>query len=301
MSAPRLIAAIATPVDADGTPDPELLAPHARRLLDEGCDAVALFGTTGEGPCFAMSQRTGTLDALLDDGLAPERLFVSVSGMAVGDVATLARHALARDVRDLLLMPLFFFRDAATEDGVYRYYVEIIERIADARLRLWLYNFPAIAGIGLTMGTIESLAARFPDAIAGIKDSAGDLEFTLGLIRRCPGLQVRPGTEVHVAQAIAAGGAGTLCGLANLFPQLMRRLLAAGDEATRRRLTAEVQALDDLLAGLPFAAALKAVIAGQSGEPRWRRVMPPLLALEDGPAHDLAHRFAARLAQASRA
>jgi 4-hydroxy-tetrahydrodipicolinate synthase len=300
MSAPRLIAASATPIDADGTPEAALLTAHARRLLDEGCDAVALFGTTGEGPCFAMSQRTGTLDAVLAAGLAPERLFVSVSGMAVANVVTMARHALARGVRDLLLMPLFFFRDAANEDAVYRYYVEVIERIADERLRLWLYHFPAIAGIGLTMGTIESLAARFPDAVAGIKDSAGDLDFTLELIRRFPGLQVLTGTETHVAEAIAAGGAGTLCGLANIIPQLMRRLIGA-DAGARRRLTMEVQALDELLSGGPFAAMLKAVIAGQTGEARWRRVMPPLAALEDAAARDLAARFAARLEQAGRA
>lgn len=297
MSAPRLIAASATPVDADGTPETALLAAHARRLLDEGCDAVALFGTTGEGPCFTEDQRNGALDAVLNDGVAPERLFVSVSAMAIASVVTMARHALSHGVRDLLLMPLFFFRDAADQDGVYRYYAEVIERVADSRLRLWLYHFPAVAGVGLTMGTIESLAARFPDAIAGVKDSAGDLEFTLGLIRRFPGLQVLTGTEVHLAEAIAAGGAGTLCGLANVMPQLLRRLIDGGS-ADRARLTAEVDALDALLTGAPFAAVLKAVIAGQTGEERWRRVMPPLLALEDGPARDVAVRFAERLARA---
>lgn len=301
MSRPRLVAAIATPIDADGAPDTPLLATHARRLLDEGCDAIALFGTTGEGPCFAMSQRTGTLDAMLAAGLPPERLFVSVSGMAMANVVTMARHALAHGVRDLLLMPLFFFRDQASEEAVYRYYAEIIARAGDARLCLWLYHFPAIAGVGVAPDVVARLAAGFPETIAGIKDSAGNLDDTLALARRFPALRVMTGTEVHAPAVIAAGGAGTLCGLANVMPRLLRRLIDTPDPAERARLTAEVQALDELLAAAgPFVPALKAVIAGQSGEPRWRRVMPPLAPLDEAAAADLAARFQARLAGALR-
>jgi 4-hydroxy-tetrahydrodipicolinate synthase len=299
MTRPRLIAAVATPIDDGGAPDGVLLAAHARRLLGEGCDAVALFGTTGEGPCFGTNQRTATLEAMLAAGLRPEQLFASVSALAMADVVALARHALAHGVRDLLLMPLFFFRAEASEEAVYRYYAEIIARTGDARLRLWLYHFPAIAGTGVAPEVVARLAADFPGTIAGLKDSAGMLDDTLALARRFPGLQVMTGTEVHAPAVIAAGGAGTLCGLANVMPALLRRLLDAGDEAACARLTAAVQALDDLLSGAPFTAALKAVIAGQAGEPRWRRVMPPLAPLDEAAAAGLAARFQARLEQAS--
>ena len=78
MSFPRprgVIAATATPIDADQRPD---LAParHCRALLDDGCDAINLLGTTGEATAFSVEQRLDVMRAIAESGLPLDRFMV---------------------------------------------------------------------------------------------------------------------------------------------------------------------------------------------------------------------------------
>jgi dihydrodipicolinate synthase/N-acetylneuraminate lyase len=139
----RLICAMATPLRADFTPHHELLLEHGRDLLARGCDGLAVFGTSGEGPSLPVADRRVGLEFLLEAGVAPERLIVGVGSACLADAAVLTRHALSVSVPDTLLMPAFFLRAAATEEGVFRFFAEVIERAADPGLRLLLYlNVP---------------------------------------------------------------------------------------------------------------------------------------------------------------
>ncbi|MBX6323465.1 MAG: dihydrodipicolinate synthase family protein, partial [Rhodospirillaceae bacterium] len=278
----------------DGAPSAAQLGERCAQLLADGCDAVALFGTTGEGPCFSLRQRMETLDALLDAGVPADRLIVSVSAFAPEDVVTLMRHAAVGAVREVLLMPLCFLRGAATEEGVYRFYGEAIMRAACPELRVLLYQYPEISGAALTPALVARLVEAHGAAVAGVKDSAGDLDFTLDLVRRFPRLRVYTGTAVHTPAVLAAGGAGTLCGLATVVPKLLRAMIDAPDEGTRRSLLAHVRELDALLAP-SYVARCKAVVAGLTGEPRWRRTVPPVLPLDDAAQAELLQRFSERL------
>jgi 4-hydroxy-tetrahydrodipicolinate synthase len=177
-------------------------------------------------------------------------------------------------------MPPFFLRAATTEAGVFRFYAEVVERAADPELRLLLYNFPAITGIALSVDLIRRLREEFGDVIAGVKDSGGDWQQTAAYLEALPELAVYTGTEVHARRATSLGGVGTICGLANVLPEAMRRYLdATEDEAERwHRL---IKAADDALCITPFLPACKAAIGLASGADDWRRVLPPSSELDD--------------------
>jgi 4-hydroxy-tetrahydrodipicolinate synthase len=276
----RLICAMATPLREDLTPHPALLLGHGRDLLARGCDGLAVFGTSGEGPCLPVAARRAALELLLEAGLAPEQLIVGVGSACLADAADLTRHALGVGVRDTLLMPAFFLRDAASEEGVYRFFAEVIERAGDTRLRLLLYNFPAISGVRLSVEVIGRLRQAFGGAVHGIKDSGGDFAQTVAYLEAFPELTIYTGTEVHARRTIALGGVGTICGLGNVLPQAMRRYLDAGeDEAERWR--ALIKAVDDAICVGPFLPACKAAISLATGATDWRRVVPPLAPLDD--------------------
>src|SRR5262245_10721977 len=78
-----VIAAAATPVRADYRPDGELLLARCRDLLAEGCDGIALFGTTGEGVAFTVADRQEILERFIAGGLDPGRLIVSVGALSL--------------------------------------------------------------------------------------------------------------------------------------------------------------------------------------------------------------------------
>ena len=126
---------------------------------------------------------------------------------------------------------------------------------------------------------IRHLSERYPRIVAGVKDSGGDLGFTEALLRGFPHLRIFTGTETHIPAMLASGGAGTICGLANVIPELLRLMSDGRTLADRRHYLPMVQAADDILSRGPFIPALKAVIADQANEPAWRRVVPPLAEL----------------------
>jgi 4-hydroxy-tetrahydrodipicolinate synthase len=289
-----LIPALATPLTEAGAPHVDLLAERSRALLKAGCDGLGLFGTTGEGPHFSVKQRQTALEGVIKRGIPARRLIVSANASALADVVALARHALTQKVAGILLMPPFFLRAAAREAGVERFYDQVIAGVGDGKLRLFLYNFPDISGFALTPSLVRRLVERHGRVIAGLKDSGGDWRVTEAMIREFPDLAIMTGTEIHIHRLLAAGGAGTLCGLGNVMPALLRRLIDRPQLADR--LVPAIQAMDDVLSAQPFLPSVKAVVADLTGQPEWRRVTPPLEPLAEPSRLELTRRFRELLA-----
>lgn len=271
-----LLVAAATPLTADFRPDTDLLAAHCHWLLEAGCDGIALFGTTGEGPVFSTADRMGGLDAMVEAGVPAGRMIVSATALAQHDVVALTSHALDAGVDSILLMPPCVYRAHVTEEGAYRFYASIIDRLGRDDLRLCLYHFPDICGTPLTPRVIRRLDEGFPGVITGIKDSGGDFGFTETLVRSFSHLGVFTGSETHVPQALAIGARGTICGLGNVMPRLMRAMFDAPTTFDRRALALLIVSGDLVLSRQSFGASIKAALAGATGDLRWNRMMPPI-------------------------
>lgn len=263
--------AVLTPLDAAGAVDVARLHDHIARLFEGGVSGVALFGTTGEGPSFTVEERVDALEDLLRRGLDPERVVVGTGCAAVPDTVRLTRHAAACGCAGALVMPPFFFK-TVEEDGVYDAYARTIEALGDAGPPVFLYNIPSVTGVGLGVELVGRLRSAFGERIAGVKDSSAEWPYTKALLERFPDLAVLVGHEPHVPRAVAQGGAGTICGLANVAPDLIRCLVAGDAEATVR-VEAWLRALD----GFSPIPAVKAVLAHHLRDPAWGAVRPPLV------------------------
>jgi 4-hydroxy-tetrahydrodipicolinate synthase len=286
-----LYVALATPLGDEGMPQLELLAARARTLLEQGCDGIALFGTSGEGPAFPVAERIAGLEALLAAGIPPERLVVAATAAAAGDALALTRHALSMGVSDVLLAPPFFLK-GIDDDGLFRCYAEHIARAGSTRLRLLLYHIPQVTGIALGPDLIERLATAFPEVVIGVKDSGADWSCTRRLLVRFPQLEILCGEETHLPQALALGGAGTICGMANFVPELMRRLIDSRDPGEGAALLERLCALSERIERCgPFHPALRALIAGRTGEPAWLRCLPPMSPLPEDDRASLVAAF----------
>ncbi len=276
-----LMVAVTTPVSPDFRPDVPRLIARARMLMEQGCDGIALFGTTGEGTEFSTSDRMAALDAVIAAGIDPGRIVVSVGAMAITDVVALSVHALGLGVHGLLLMPPCVYRNGITEEGTYRFYAGVIEQAARPDMRLYLYHFPDICGVPITPEVVRRLVERFPGVIAGVKDSGGNLDVTLDLIHRFPHLSIFTGTEIHLPEVLEAGSRGTICGLANLMPRLLRAMIDLPDAQGRGALAAHVAEGDAILSRHPFIAATKSAVAAAMDDSGWLRVLPPMSELPE--------------------
>lgn len=274
--------ALLLPVSASGELDTARALAHARRLLDAGCDGLTLFGTTGEGPAFTVAERKALLESMLGSGIRAEQIIVTITALALGDAVELGRHAARLGIHRQMLMPPFYFnqpRDAGIIEAV----SQVVRGIGDDGLKLLLYHFPAMSTFGFSHPAIAELVRRHPGQVMGVKDSSGDLAHSLALVKAFPALSILVGAEPHVAPVMRAGGSGSINGLANLAPGLMRRVMAAPAEvsAADEQLMSALLALLSVRPGMPFVGAYKAMLAEQSGDELWLNMRAPLSPLDN--------------------
>jgi 4-hydroxy-tetrahydrodipicolinate synthase len=291
--------ALLTPVDTQGSVDRQRLLAQVRRMLASGAEGVTLFGSTGEGTAFSLEQRRSTVETLLADGIPASSLIVNLTACAMQDAVALGRHAVAAGCAGTLFMPPFYY-NAPRDEGVIACVSLLVDGIANAgRPNLLLYQFPALSNVSFTHAAIAEIVRRHPEQVVGVKDSTGDRQHSLGLIRAFPALAILVGAEADVAAAMQAGGAGSINGLANLAPELMQRIVSAPERVSPdddRRLHAFLDLLG-AMPNLPFVAAYKTALAEQLGDDDWLRLCPPLspLAAEEEAAVRKVYRQAAAL------
>lgn len=270
--------ASATPLATDGSVDSAKLAAHAKQLFGKGVDGVVLFGTTGEGTSFNVAERVATIEAVLKAGVPAERIGIGGGFPAISDGIALTHAVLGLGLCHVLYLPPYFDRSVAPE-GIEDAFAAILDGIADDRLRAYLYHIPQISGVAIPTTVAASLRKRYGKVVAGLKDSSGDFKQFQAFRAAAPDLAITVGNETDIARAIAGGGAGTICGMANIAPELVKAMIDGKDVEAR------MQAAVDIVVKSPsFLTTLKAILAAQTGDAGWLRVRPPLRALTDGTA-----------------
>jgi 4-hydroxy-tetrahydrodipicolinate synthase len=274
--------ALLMPVSASGELDTARAIAHARRMLAAGCDGVTLFGTTGEGPAFTVAERKALLESMLGAGIRADQIIVTITALALGDAIELGRHAAGLGIHRQMLMPPFYYnqpRDAGIIEAV----SQVVRGIGDDGLKLLLYHFPVMSTFGFSHAAIAELVRRHPGQVMGVKDSSGDLDHSLALVKAFPALSILVGAEPHVAPVMRVGGSGSINGLANLAPGLMRRVMAAPAEvsAADEKLMTSLLGLLSIRPNMPFVGAYKAVLAEQTGDDVWLNMRAPLSPLDN--------------------
>jgi 4-hydroxy-tetrahydrodipicolinate synthase len=265
-----LWAAVTTPVDTTGAIDHAALVRHAQRLLHWGCDGLVLFGSCGEGPSFAIAERLAATEAVLRAGVAPARLALGTGCPAIVDTVALTRAMLGLGIARSLLLPPYYFAGVSPE-GIEDAFAAVLDGVGDARLSACLYHIPQVCGVPVPAPVLGRLRTRYGAMVSGVKDSSGDFEAFLGFRDAAPDVAALVGAEVLIARAMAAGGQGTICGMANLVPALIRRLLNGQDAQAE---------IETACAPIDTIPTLKAVLAAITGEAIWRNVRPPLRAAD---------------------
>lgn len=285
--------AMLTPLNAQLDIDHARMARHALAVLGKGCSGVTAFGTTGEGPSFSMQERREALDQLIAHGVPAERIIVSTSCAALPETVALTRHAIERGVHGCLMLPPFFFK-GVSDEGVIACYTQVMDALPTSGWSMYLYHIPQVTGVGLSQNVIDTLRKRYPDTIAGIKDSAGERAHSVTLARSCmPGITVYVGHEPDLPTLGALGSTGAISGLANFLPQTVRRMVKAHDGPEIARDMQTIARVLDTLRPYALMPALKSIMAGISGDAQWLRVRAPLVALTPAAHADLQAAWAA--------
>ena len=292
-----MIAATATPLHADDSPDLARLAKHCRALLDNGCDAINLLGTTGEATAFSVEQRLAVMRSIGEAGLPLDRFLVGTGVCALEDTVRLTRAATELGFAGALVLPPFFYPDVPAE-GLVACIDEIVRRAAHPKLAIYLYHIPQNTGVPWPLEVVQALRRHHPGVLVGLKDSAGDLSYSRSIAKALPGFDVFPSSEAALGNATADGFAGCISATTNLTaPYAQAAWSAQGSDAGAAavRKAAELRAL---IAAYPLVASVKAALATAYRDPSWARVALPLRPLSAAQSLALARAVEERMSRA---
>jgi 4-hydroxy-tetrahydrodipicolinate synthase len=265
---------------------------HARWLLEGGCHGLVLFGTTSEANSFSVEERTDLLDAVIDDGIDPDRLMIGAGCCAFTDTVRLSSHALSRGCPKVLMLPPFYYK-GMSDEGLARSFATVIDRVADPDLRIYLYHFPQLSGVPISTGLLDILLSDYPDTIAGLKDSSADWANTAGLLARYPELAIFPGSERFLVDGVNSGSAGCITATANVNAAAIRSVYdawarGADDLAS---LNDAVHSTRSIIQDYPMVPALKYLTARRLSDEAWRQVRPPMVELAAERGAELVRRL----------
>ena len=277
-----VFAAVLTPLKADLSPDHRAFARHCRWLLENGCDGLAVLGTTGEANSFSLPERIGMLEGLIEAGIPGEVLLPGTGCCAITDTIELSRRAVRLGVAGVVMLPPFYYKNV-TDDGLFAAYSEVIEGVGDEALKVYLYHFPRMSAVPIGMALIERLLTRYPATIAGMKDSSGDVGNMTACARTFPGFAVFSGADDLLLPLLEAGGAGCITAVCNVASKLAAKVYSGWRDAAIGETNAQLATLRGIFTAYPLIAALKEVMARHGGQREWRNIRPPLTAL--GEAH----------------
>lgn len=288
-------AAAVTPLTAGLDIDHPRLAAYTQALLEAGNHGVALFGSTGEGNSFTVGERAEAVERLAAAGLPMEQILVGTGACAFPDAVTLSRVAHDAGAAGVLFHPPFYYKEPS-EDGLLAYFDRLVTGVGDD-LRIVLYHFPRLVGVGYSEAVIARLIDEFPDQVIGTKDSSGDVQRMVRLAESHPGLAVLAGNEKVLLEVLRNGGAGCLTATTNLTAPLAREVWEAfvgacgspGPEAAA--LQVRLGEARTALESAPFIAGIKRLLADRDRDEAWIRVRPPQQPLD--PARATALREAA--------
>ncbi|MCR6628809.1 MAG: dihydrodipicolinate synthase family protein [Magnetospirillum sp.] len=272
-----VLAPVLTPFDRDLSPDPKRFVAFSRVLAQLGI-GLAPFGTTSEGNSLSADEKAMLLEALAAGGIDMSRVMPGTGTCALSETVRLTAQAVKLGCGGVLVLPPFYYK-GVTEEGLFRSYAAVIDKVGDARLRLYLYHFPRQSQVPLSLGLIERLLKTYPGTVVGIKDSSGEFANMEAMRKAFPGFDVFTGTEALGLKMLRIGGAGIISANANVngaaMVELIKRWRDPEAEGLQESLTAFRVATQDF----PLIAALKALVARATGDQVWRITRPPLVDL----------------------
>jgi len=274
-----VLSPVVTPFKADLSPDAERLVKQCHWLLAQNV-GLAVFGTNSEANSLAVDEKIDLLDRLVDGDVDPSRMMPGTGCCAFPDSVRLTAHAVKLGCAGVLMLPPFYYK-GVSDEGLFRNFAEIIERVGDKRLRIYLYNIPPVSQVPITLGLVERLVKSYPEIVVGVKDSSGDWDNTKAYLDNfaSSGFAVFPGSESFLLRGMRSGGVGCISSTANVNPGAIAHLCETWEAADADAQQERLNEIRSVYAKYPMIPALKATIAHYTDDPSWATVRPPLVGL----------------------
>jgi len=275
-----VLSPVITPFRKDYSPDAERFVRHCRWLLKSGCSGLAVFGTNSEANSMSVGEKRRLLEALVAGGVPAAALMPGTGHSALSDSIEMTKAAVDLGCAGVLMLPPFYYK-GVSDEGLYRNFAEVIERVGDERLQLYLYHIPPVSQVSISLQLVDKLLSKFPGIVAGLKDSSGDWANTKAMLDNYSkrGFDVFAGSEAFLLDNMRGGGKGCITATGNVNPGPIDHVYRNWRSVDADRLQAGISATRNIVQKQPMIPALKAIVAHYGNDAQWKTCRPPLVEL----------------------
>ncbi|MFY9263491.1 MAG: 4-hydroxy-tetrahydrodipicolinate synthase [Actinomycetaceae bacterium] len=275
-----VVTAMVTPFKEDGSIDIDAALRVATKLVDDGCDALVLSGTTGESPTTHQPEKD---DLVREVKAAVGSRAMIIAGAGSNDTAhavRIAKGAQKSGAEGLLVVAPYYNRPS--QEGVYQHVVAVTEA---TDLPVMFYDIPGRTGVKITDKTLDRFAAH-PQILA-VKDATGDVPGGFEKMNRT-GLEYYSGDDALNFAWLAHGASGMVSVAGHVIASGLRALVSevdAGDLPSARAEHAKQAPVINAIMGSGQGAVMAKEALKLMGVLDTARVRLPLV---NAPAEEIA-------------
>ena len=243
-----VIPPVVSPMQSADQLDAEAVDRVVEHLIQGGVSGLFVLGTTGEGPSLAYQMRYEMVERTCETVKGRVPVLVGVTDTSLAESIALAEHAASCGAAAIVAAAPFYFD--VSQSALESWFRELADR---SPLPVMLYNMPSCVGVALDLGIVDALS-HHPN-VAGIKDSGGDWNYFQELCDKHQNREdflIFMGPEELLAEAVAAGANGGVCGGANLLPQVYSRLYLAAVRKDTVEIAHWKQTIADMFASVYY-------------------------------------------------
>ena len=279
-----VFSATLTPIKKDLSINQDLFLRHCQYLMSQGHDGLAIFGTTGEANSLSIQEKKDNLEFLLLNRIDPKVLIPGTGSSSVNDAIEMTRHAVNNKVRAILLLPPFYYKNVS-EEGIINYYRHIIETVGNNDTQYLLYHIPQNTYVPISFKIIEILLKFYPNNIVGLKDSSGDHDRMLKMVKYFNNFSIFCGHDSLALSIYKRGGAGAITAGTNVCGKLLSFIIKNYKKESEIENFAEMQKLLEQIRQVITShepiSLMKAYFSIVDNIMDWNNVLPPLKKLEN--------------------
>lgn len=266
----RLLTAMVTPFNADGSINYEAGADFADWLLANGSDGLVVEGSTGEAATMDMDEKVKFMQTIVARVNGRAKIVAGAGTNCTASTIDLVKKMEACGVDGVLVVGPYY--NKPTQEGYYQHFAAVAKA---TKLPIIVYNVPGRTGGNIAPETVARLAADFSNIVA-IKEAAGNVAQTAELYRVLPeNFSIYSGDDGLILPFLSVGACGLISVLANVNGNLLQQLMQAYSEG-RVKDAADLNKVMVPLAKvmfiesnpIPIKAAVTKVTGIEAGAPR---------------------------------
>lgn len=221
----RLLTAMVTPFNADGSINYEAGADFADWLLANGSDGLVVEGSTGEAATMDIDEKIKFMQTIVARVNGRAKIVAGAGTNCTASTIDLVKKMEACGVDGVLVVGPYY--NKPTQEGYYQHFAAVAKA---TKLPIIVYNVPGRTGGNIAPETVARLAADFSNIVA-IKEAAGNVAQTAELYRVLPeDFSIYSGDDGLILPFLSVGACGLISVLANVNGNLLQKLMQAYSE-----------------------------------------------------------------------